>query len=72
MTQFAFLSADFPELLTHAQKAEKLALSDPRDACLSFDFNKFEKALTIFQKSVLNALNSLFTPLQHRAFRGEF
>lgn len=33
MTQFAFLSADFPELLTHAQKAETLALSDPRGAC---------------------------------------
>lgn len=33
MTQFAFLSADFPELLAHAQKAETLALSDPRGAC---------------------------------------
>lgn len=33
MTQFAFLSADFPDLLAHAQKAEKLALSDPRGAC---------------------------------------
>ena len=33
MTQFAFLSADFPDFLTHAQKAEKLALSDPRGAC---------------------------------------
>lgn len=33
MTQFPFLSADFPELLDHAQKAEKLAQSDPRGAC---------------------------------------
>lgn len=33
MTQFAFLSSDFPDFLTHAQKAEKLALSDPRGAC---------------------------------------
>lgn len=33
MTQFAFLSADFPDLLAHAQKAEALALSDPRGAC---------------------------------------
>jgi type I restriction enzyme R subunit len=33
LTQFAFLSADFPEILAHAQKAEKLALSDPRGAC---------------------------------------
>ena len=33
MTQFAFLSADFPDLLAHAQKAETLALSDPRGAC---------------------------------------
>ena len=33
MSQFAFLSADFTDFLTHAQKAEKLALSDPRGAC---------------------------------------
>ncbi|WP_108484108.1 DEAD/DEAH box helicase family protein [Oceaniglobus ichthyenteri] len=33
MTQFAFLAADFPDLLKHAEKAEKLALSDPRGAC---------------------------------------
>lgn len=33
MTQFAFLSADFPDLSAHAQKAETLALSDPRGAC---------------------------------------
>lgn len=33
MTQFAFLIADFPELHQHAEKAEKLALSDPRGAC---------------------------------------
>lgn len=33
MTQFAFLSADFSDLQQHAEKAEKLALSDPRGAC---------------------------------------
>ena len=33
MSQFAFLSADFPDLLSHAAKAEALALSDPRGAC---------------------------------------
>ncbi|MDF1718060.1 MAG: DEAD/DEAH box helicase family protein, partial [Antarcticimicrobium sp.] len=33
MTQFAFLSPDFPDLKQHAEKAEKLALSDPRGAC---------------------------------------
>ena len=33
MTQFTFLTADFPDLLAHALKAEKLALSDPRGAC---------------------------------------
>jgi len=33
MTQFAFLSADFPDLLTHAKVAESSALSDPRGAC---------------------------------------
>ncbi|TDK50355.1 DEAD/DEAH box helicase family protein [Antarcticimicrobium luteum] len=33
MTQFAFLVPDFPDLGQHAQKAEKLALSDPRGAC---------------------------------------
>jgi type I restriction enzyme R subunit len=33
MSQFAFLTADFPDLLAHAQKAETLALSDPRGAC---------------------------------------
>lgn len=33
MSQFAFLSTDFSDLLEHAQKAEKLALSDPRGAC---------------------------------------
>ena len=33
MSQFSFLSADFPDFLAHAQKAEKLALSDPRGAC---------------------------------------
>lgn len=33
MTQFAFLTADFPDLATSAGKAEKLALSDPRGAC---------------------------------------
>lgn len=33
MTQFAFLSSDFPELLDHAQKAERAALSDPRGSC---------------------------------------
>jgi len=33
MTQFAFLAADFPDLHRHAEKAEKLALSDPRGSC---------------------------------------
>ena len=33
MTQFAFLAADFPDLLAHAKKAEAAALSDPRGAC---------------------------------------
>lgn len=33
MTQFAFLASDFPDLKQHAEKAEKLALSDPRGAC---------------------------------------
>lgn len=33
MTQFSFLTADFPELLVHAKKAEAAALSDPRRGC---------------------------------------
>lgn len=33
MSQFSFLSTDFPDLKQHAEKAEKLALSDPRGAC---------------------------------------
>ncbi|MDO6732907.1 DEAD/DEAH box helicase family protein [Marinovum sp. 2_MG-2023] len=33
MSQFSFLSTDFQDLKQHAQKAEKLALSDPRGAC---------------------------------------
>ncbi|WP_417264621.1 DUF4145 domain-containing protein, partial [Celeribacter sp.] len=33
MTQFAFLTSDFPDLLAHAKKAENSALSDPRGAC---------------------------------------
>ena len=33
MTQFAFLNADFPDLLSHAKKAESSALSDPRGSC---------------------------------------
>ncbi len=33
MTQFAFLAADFPDLLNHAKQAERAALSDPRGAC---------------------------------------
>ncbi len=33
MTQFAFLSSDFPDLLGHARKAEQAALSDPRGSC---------------------------------------
>ena len=33
MTQFAFLSSDFPDLLGHARKAEQVALSDPRGSC---------------------------------------
>ena len=33
MSQFAFLSAEFPEVFAHASKAESLALSDPRAAC---------------------------------------
>ncbi len=33
MSQFAFLSAEFPEVFSHASKAESLALGDPRGAC---------------------------------------
>ena len=33
MSQFAFLSAEFPEVFAHASKAENLALSDPRSSC---------------------------------------
>jgi len=33
MSQFAFLSAEFPEVFGHASQAESLALSDPRGAC---------------------------------------
>ncbi|MDO5647515.1 DEAD/DEAH box helicase family protein [Paracoccus sp. (in: a-proteobacteria)] len=33
MTQFAFLETEFPALFEHARKAEKAALSDPRQAC---------------------------------------
>jgi type I restriction enzyme R subunit len=33
MSQFSFLSADFPDFLAHAKKAEAAALSDPRGAC---------------------------------------
>jgi type I restriction enzyme R subunit len=33
MTQFAFLSAEFPALHNSAKKAEAAALSDPRGAC---------------------------------------
>jgi type I restriction enzyme R subunit len=33
MTQFAFLSADFENLLAHAKKSEQSALSDPRGSC---------------------------------------
>jgi type I restriction enzyme R subunit len=33
MSQFAFLSAEFPEVFAHALKAESLALSDPRSSC---------------------------------------
>lgn len=33
MTQFSFLTADFPDLLIHAKKAESAALSDPRGSC---------------------------------------
>ena len=33
MSHFSFLSTDFADLLKHAEKAEKLALSDPRGAC---------------------------------------
>ena len=33
MSQFAFLSAEFPEAFAHASKAESLALSDPRSSC---------------------------------------
>jgi type I restriction enzyme, R subunit len=32
-SQFTFLSADFPEVLAHAVKAEGVARSDPRAAC---------------------------------------
>src|SRR5258707_5580787 len=33
MSQFAFLSAEFPEVFNHASKAESLALADARSAC---------------------------------------
>jgi type I restriction enzyme R subunit len=33
MSQFAFLSSEFPEVFAHASQAESLALSDPRAAC---------------------------------------
>jgi type I site-specific restriction endonuclease len=33
MSQFAFLSAEFPEMFAHASQAEKLALTDPQAAC---------------------------------------
>ena len=33
MSQFAFLSAEFPEVFSHASRAESLALSDARGAC---------------------------------------
>jgi type I restriction enzyme, R subunit len=33
MTQFAFLSPEFPPLLDPAKRAEALALNDPRGAC---------------------------------------
>jgi type I restriction enzyme R subunit len=33
MSQFAFLSAEFPEVFAHASKAESLALADARAAC---------------------------------------
>ncbi|MCJ7871468.1 DUF4145 domain-containing protein [Phaeobacter sp. J2-8] len=33
MSQFSFLSTNFQDLKQHAEKAEKLALSDPRGAC---------------------------------------
>lgn len=33
MSQFSFLSADFPALFKTASKAETHALSDPRGAC---------------------------------------
>ena len=33
MSQFAFLSAEFPEVFAHASKAESLALADARSTC---------------------------------------
>jgi type I restriction enzyme R subunit len=33
MSQFEFLKADFSPVFSHAEKAEQLALSDPRGAC---------------------------------------
>jgi type I restriction enzyme R subunit len=33
MSQFAFLSGEFPEVFAHAAKAESLVLADPRAAC---------------------------------------
>ena len=33
MSQFAFLSAEFPEVFGHASRAESLAVSDARGAC---------------------------------------
>jgi type I restriction enzyme R subunit len=33
MSQFHFLQPEFPDVYTHAHRAETLALSDPRGAC---------------------------------------
>jgi hypothetical protein len=33
MSQFSFLFAEFPDVFTHASRAEGIALSDPRAAC---------------------------------------
>lgn len=39
MSQFAFLSTEFPEVYAHASRAESLALSDPRAACFYARFS---------------------------------
>lgn len=50
MTQFAFLSPEFPDLLEPAKRAEGLAISDPRGACFYARLT-LETALTWMYRS---------------------